>query len=175
MPKLSHSLAVLFLLCASALAQKIEVITPGGKRAVTMSGGATINATGVVTLNVPPVSSAGQLTFTYDGGGQPITTGFKGYWPVEFACTITKVTLTADVSGSVVVDIWKDTFVNAPPTVADTITASAKPTLTASAKSSDAVLTGWNKTITAGDAIGFNIDSTSGVITRLVVTLAITK
>ena len=32
-------------------------------------------------------------------------------------------------SGSIVIDVWKDTYANFPPIVADTITASAKPTL----------------------------------------------
>jgi hypothetical protein len=78
---------------------------------------------------------------------------------VPFACTITRVTMLANVSGSVVVDIWKDTFANYPPTVADTITAAALPTIVATTKFQDSTLTGWNTSILAGDILRFNINS----------------
>ena len=83
-----------------------------------------------------------------------ITTGVKGFVEVPFACTITAATLlstdAAATSGSIVVDIWKDTYANYPPTVADTITASAKPTLSAASKSRDTTLTGWTTAIRGG-------------------------
>lgn len=113
------------------------------------------------------------IAFSIDGGGSALTTGVKADVYVPYACTITAVTLLADQSGSVVVDIWKDTYANYPPTVADTITAAAKPTLSAATKSQDTTLTGWTKTIAAGDTLRFNIDSIS-TITRLVLTLTVT-
>ena len=58
-------------------------------------------------------------------------------------------------SGSIVIDVWKDTYANFPPTVADTITASAKPTLSSATKSDDTTLTGWTTAVTAGDVFGF--------------------
>lgn len=64
-------------------------------------------------------------------------------------------------SGSCVIDIWKDTYANFPPTVADTITAAAKPTISAATKYSDTTLTGWTTAVTAGDVIKFHVDSTS--------------
>ena len=69
----------------------------------------------------------------------------------------------AATSGSAVVDIWKDTNANYPPTVADTITASAKPTLSSANKSVDTTLTGWTTAITAGDWLVFKLDSISTV------------
>jgi hypothetical protein len=109
-----------------------------------------------------------------DGGGAAITTGVKGDIEVPFNCTIERVTLLADQSGSIVIDIWKDTYANFAPTVADTITASAKPTLSAEAKSQNATLTGWTKTITAGDVLRFNVDSAS-TVQRVLVSLKVTK
>ena len=76
-------------------------------------------------------------------------------------------------SGSIVIDIWKDTLANYPPTVADTITASAKPTLASATKSEDTTLTGWTTALTAGDVLGFKVDSASGV-TQVLVTLTVT-
>lgn len=96
-------------------------------------------------------------------GSNVLTTGFKGFIEAPFDFTIEAVTLVADVSGSCVIDIWKDTYANFPPTVADTITASAKPTLSSAQKSQNTTLTGWTKTVTKGDILGFNVDSASTV------------
>lgn len=112
------------------------------------------------------------ITFIIDGGGATIATGVKGDLTVPFACTITEWTLLADQSGSAVVDIWKDTYANYPPTVADTITASAKPTISATTKGQSSTLTGWTATIAAGDTLRFNVDSCS-TITRITLSLKV--
>jgi len=111
---------------------------------------------------------------TIDGGGSAITTGTKGFITVPYPCTITQVTMLADQSGSAVVDVWKDTYANYPPTVADTITAAAKPTISAAVKSQDSTLTGWTTSVSAGDVIGFNVDS-AATITRLTVVLRVKR
>ena len=110
---------------------------------------------------IPP--RIGGIGLIIDGGPAVIATGLKGYLEVPFACTILGVTLLADVSGSIVVDIWKDTFANFPPVVADTITAAAKPTITAALKSQDGTLTGWTTAIAAGDILAFNVDSVATI------------
>lgn len=112
------------------------------------------------------------ISFVIDGGGSAIETGEKGHVEIPFKCEIQRVTLLADQSGSIVVDVWKDTYANFPPTVADTITASAKPTLSSAQKSQDATLTGWTKTINAGDILAFNVDSVA-TIERVTVSLYI--
>ncbi len=114
------------------------------------------------------------LEFIIDGGGSTITAGIAGDLQVPFNCTIQSVTLLADQSGSIVVDIWKDTYANFPPTVADTITASAKPTISTTTKDTDATLTGWTKTVTAGDVLRFNVDSIT-TIERCTVILKVRK
>lgn len=103
------------------------------------------------------------VEFVIDGGGSAITTGIKGFIEVPFSGTIQQVTMLADQTGSIVVDVWKDTYANYPPADADSITASAVPTISSSNKSQDATLTGWTTSITAGDIIGFNVDSASTV------------
>ena len=104
-------------------------------------------------------AGAGTLVAVFDGGGSALVAGTKCYVRAPVACTITKATLIADQSGALVVDVWKDTYANYPPTVDDTITASAKPTLSSAAKAEDSTLTGWTKAIAAGDVLGFNVDS----------------
>ena len=115
------------------------------------------------------------LVFIIDGGGATITTGVKGFLPpLPFACTITVATALADQSGSIVVDIWKDTYANYPPTDADTITAAAPVTISAATKSQDSTLTGWTVSLAAGDILGFNVDSVT-TIQRLAIGLKVTK
>lgn len=114
------------------------------------------------------------LTFIIDGGGSAITTGVKGDLEIPFACTIIAAALLADASGNIVVDIWKDTLANFPPTVADTITASAKPTLSTATNSQDVTLTGWTTTIAVGDILRFNVDSAS-TVKRVTLSLTVRK
>jgi hypothetical protein len=99
------------------------------------------------------------IPFTIDGSGAVIATGNKRGLRIPFACTITEWAIGLDQSGSIVIDIWKDTQANYPPTVADTITASAKPTVSATTKNNSTTLTGWNVTVNAGDWLFFNVDS----------------
>lgn len=114
------------------------------------------------------------VPFLIDGGGSAITTGIKGDTMIPFACTINSVTMLADQTGSVVVDIWKDTYANFPPTDADSITASAVPTISSAVKSQDATLTGWTTSVAAGDILRFNVDSAS-TITRVTIILQVTR
>lgn len=129
---------------------------------VLMSGGAAAIGT--------YQSQSFTITYIIDGGGSAITTGVKGDLEIPFACTIQRATLLADQSGSIVIDIWKDTYANYPPTVADTITAAAKPTIAAATKSQDSTLTGWTTSVTAGDTLRFNVDSAT-TVTRVTLSL----
>jgi len=117
----------------------------------------------------------GEITLVIDGGGAPISTGVL---PVALeipdACTITSARLLADQTGSIVVDIWNDTYANYPPTDADSITASAPPTISAASKSEDTSLTGWDTALAAGDILKFNVDSCSA-ITWCVLSLRLSK
>lgn len=106
-----------------------------------------------------------------DGGGSAITTGVKGYMEVPFDCVVTAWRIVADQSGDIVVDVWKDAYANFPPTVADTIAGSEKPTLSGVQKNEDSNLTTWTTALTDGDWLGFNVDS---VATVQQVTLSLT-
>lgn len=116
----------------------------------------------------------GSFGITIDGGGSVITTGVKGYVTVPYSGTITGWTLLSDVSGSIVIDVWKDTYSVFPPSVADTIAGSEKPTLTSANKNQNLSLSTWTTSITAGDIIGFNVDSAT-TLTRVNLAINITK
>lgn len=114
------------------------------------------------------------ITFIIDGGGSEIATGEHGHLEIPFKCEIQRATLLADQSGSIIIDIWKDTYANFPPDNADSITSSAPPTITTAVKSQDATLTGWTKEIAAGDILAFNVDSVT-TIERVTLTLFVKK
>ena len=118
------------------------------------------------------------ITLMIDGAGSAISTGQKAFVSVPFACTIQSVTLLSDVSGSAIVDIWKTTYtLYAPgthPVVADSITASDLPTLSSAYKNTDSTLTGWTKTIAAGDILQFVVNS-AATITRLMLVLTVAR
>ncbi len=114
-----------------------------------------------------------ELVFIIDGGGSTITTGQKGHLRIPFACTITAAAIYANTSGSIVVDIWKDTQANFPPTDADSITSSAPVTLSSAQTATDSTLTGWTTSITAGDVLAYNVDSAT-TVQRVTVTLTVT-
>lgn len=114
------------------------------------------------------------INFTKDNGGIAISTGVQGDIRIPFNCTITSVNLLADQTGSIVVDIWKDTYANFPPTVADTITASAKPTISSGVKYNNGTLTGWTTTLAAGDILRVNVNSVS-TITRFTLVLNVLR
>lgn len=142
--------------------------TPSATVALATEVSGTLPTTNLTT----PVKTR-VITVTMSGGGSAITTGIKCDASIPYTCTITGVRMAADQSGSIVVDIWKDTYANYPPTVADTITAAAKPTISAATKSEDTTLTGWTTAVTAGDMLRFNVDS-AATVTRLVLTLTVT-
>ena len=116
----------------------------------------------------------GSLGLVIDGAGSAITTGVKGYLRVPYSCTINSVEIVADQSGSIVIDIWRDTYANFPPTVSDTIVASAKPTLSSAQKNQDTTLTGWATLLPEGDYLAFNVDS-SATVTRVALTIKVTR
>jgi hypothetical protein len=150
-----------------------DVVVGGGSSKITVrSDGANWRV-----LSLPsalPTFSLASLNFMVSGGGSVITTGIKGYLRVPYDCTIQSAELVADQSGSIVIDIWRDSYANFPPTVGDSIVASAKPTLSSAQKSQNTTLTGWTTTLTEGQYLVFNVDSVS-TVTHVLLTLKVLK
>lgn len=107
---------------------------------------------------------------TANGGGFAPLTGIIGYTVIPYNGTITGWNIVSDVSGSCVIDIWKANGVV--PTVANTICAGSKPTLSSQQLNSDTILLGWTISVVAGDVIGFNLDSASTLTSvNLIITI----
>lgn len=123
-----------------------------------------------LTAGTPPSS----LSIVIDGGGEAIATGVKLDVEIPFACTITGATLLADQTGSIAIDLWADSYGNYPPTDADSITASAPPTLSSATKAQDTTLTGWDTTLSAGTILRANVDSAE-TVTRVTLNLTLER
>jgi hypothetical protein len=114
------------------------------------------------------------IQFIIDGGGSAITTGVKGDIMIPFDCTVQGWDIVADTSGSIVVDIWKDTYANFPPTVADTVTGTEKPTLSTATKNQDLTLTSWTTAFSRGDWLRYNVDSIT-TVSRVTVVIRVKR
>jgi hypothetical protein len=132
-----------------------------------------IVATQWTTLATPPAGS-GQVQFSLDGGGSAISAGTKGWVRIPYSGTITSQELTCDRSGSIVLDVWKGTYETFPLSSANTITASAKPTLSSAVKTQDVSLTGWTTGLSAGDYLQLSVTS-AATVQYCVLSLQVTK
>jgi hypothetical protein len=130
---------------------------------------------GLLQSGISANQNAAIITFVIDGGGLAVTSGPKGDVMAEFAGVITQASLLGDQTGSIVVDIWKDTYGNYPPTVLDSICAAAKPTLASAIKSQNTTLVGWTTAFAAGDTFRFNVEAGVINIQRVTVSLRVTK
>lgn len=114
------------------------------------------------------------LQIIIDGGGVAITTGVKADLVVPYNCTVLGWDIFGNASGSIVVDVWKDTYANFPPTVADTITGTEKPTLSSAAKNQDTSLSSWTTTLSRNEILRFNVDS-AATVTRVTLSLRVKR
>jgi hypothetical protein len=106
------------------------------------------------------------VTVTFDGQGNTVAVDSTAYGVLPFAGTFTGWRLASNVSGSIVIDLWKTTFGETTPTVANTITPTGKPTLT-----NEKTATGtFSAAITANDLLACHVDSVSG-LTKVVLEL----
>ena len=103
------------------------------------------------------------LIVVFDSAGAGLVTGIAGDVKIDYNCRISSWTLTGDAVGDLVVDIWRSSYDNFPPTIANTICGGSEPTLATEEKATDHVLLGWQTYIHKGDHLRFNIDSVSAL------------
>lgn len=119
-----------------------------------------------VAVTTPTIKR--MLTFIFDGGGSVITTGEKASIRIPCNGTITKWTMVSMdpsvTSGSITVDLWYDTYANYPPTNADSIVASAKPSISSAVKNEDSTLTGWSTSVSEGAFVRAEVESVTSFL-----------
>lgn len=104
------------------------------------------------------------LTFTVQAS-DPVTTGRKGnYLLVPADMTVVEWSVVADVSGTIVLDVWQVNNAGFPPTVANSIVAAAPPQLSAAQRATGTTLTGWTTALTFENWLAFAVTSTGGTI-----------
>lgn len=131
------------------------------------AGVATTYSRGDHTHGSPdaPADLAIAIVCVIDGAASVIPAGVKLDLRIPFACTLTGWTLLADQSGSITIDVWRDTLANFPPTDADALPGSGKePKITTATYAEDTTITDWvSDDIVAGDVLRFNVDSASSI------------
>lgn len=144
------------------------------------SGGTKVSDLGTGTvatenIGINDIGNPRPLIYTMDGAGVAITTGAKGWiGPFGYSGALTGWTLTSDTAATVTMDIWKDTLANHPPTNADSITASAKPSLSNATQNSSTTLTSWTTTFGPTDTFRFEVEANDNA-TLLTIQLAATR
>src|ERR1017187_3443630 len=128
------------------------------------SAGAASTVTGYTgPAGATGAGNVSDIIAVIDGGGSVITAGTYGWFPIDYACTINQVTMLADVSGSIVVEIWKCTYAQfdaggTHPVTGDKLNQTGTvSTISSTYKNQDATLTSWNVTINAGDILAFHV------------------
>ncbi len=105
------------------------------------------------------------VTYTADGGGAVITTGYKVNATIPFSGVITNWTVLGlnGATGAIKIDIWKSTYSGFPP--AATICSTTPPEIAATnAKAQMSSLSGWSTTVTAGDIWAFKVLSVTSFL-----------
>ena len=106
------------------------------------------------TINVP-----------IGNGQEVVSAGFHGYYRLpQYPFKILSWEIGPDVSGSIQFDLWVDSYAAFPPTAADSICGSAKPTLSNAAKASGSA-SGWSGggQVAGNRWLGVNVVSASSV------------
>ena len=149
--------------------------TSGVNGASGSSGTSGINGTnGTSGTSGVNGNSNGVLGLTIDGAGTAITTGIKGYLVVPFNCSIDSWYIVGNTTGSTVIDVWRASGYTIPTSAAQSIAGSEKPTLSSQQINKDLSLSTWTTSLSTGDVLGFNVDSSS-TITRATLEIKILK
>ena len=112
-----------------------------------------------------PDTGVAAINYVIDGGGAAITVGTVGFLEVPFACHVNRWTLMGDRHGSFVVDIWRDSYANFPPTDADSMSGTTNmPAISGTVMAQGADLSGWGtQGITGGDILVYHVDSCTAI------------
>jgi hypothetical protein len=131
----------------------------------TVTGGTTFTS-GLTANTISATTYQGinrSFGVSFDGMGSVILVNSQTTLTIPYNMIIQSWVLLSDVTGSTVIDIWKDTYDNYPPTSGDSITALAKPSISSDTRNQSSTLTGWNTIVNSGDIIRFNVDSCTGM------------
>lgn len=139
-------------------------------------------STGTIeSARLPSTVTEHEISITFDGGGSELVDNTAIPFPIKHAWTVTGYEIIADQSGSVAFDIWVEgdpydgsNVLDNPPADADSVTASAAPSLTAQRGKFSTTLTGWD-TAWAANSMGMVTIDSATTITRATLIIYYTK
>ena len=137
------------------------------------------NANDILTVNsgtptwTAPTKPIYTPTATWGDSISPasVQAATMSYVRVPYSGTITEWHIIATASCDCTIDVWK--AAGALPTNANSITASAKPSLASTTTSSSSTLTGWTTAVSAGDVLGFELENFSNAPTAITIVLKV--
>lgn len=158
----------------------VAVSLDGSEYAPVVQGNVTRRVTtGLISRIGIAAAIPASMQWVIDAQGASIPAANWGTLTVPFNATISSVTMEANQSGSVIVDIWKCTYgeYDPPtvPTVAYTITGSTPPTISGASKSVDTALVNWDTDLAEGDILTFVVPSTATNISRVTLSLNLVR
>ncbi len=103
------------------------------------------------------------LSILIGNGVEVVTSGVKGYIEAPFDCEIEAYRLVGDASGSITIDLWRDSFANFPPSSGDSICGTTKPNLNGEQRKENSSLIGWSRTLSKGDWLAICVESATTV------------
>ena len=137
------------------------IIVSGSSAIITGSFTGSFVGDGVGLTNISGSSLYDNIrTYRFEMGVSStaeISTGAKGLKTVPYLGTIVGWKLVADTATSTVVDLWKSN--GSIPTISDTITGTAKPTLSAAQLATSTTLTDWTTSVSPDDVFLLYVDS----------------
>lgn len=156
-----------------------DILYGSGTTLTALSVGATNEvltvAGGLPTWAAPNASGQRAAVGAMFGDGVNVISGTaQAMLQVPFNATIVAARLLLKESGDLVIDVWKDTYANYPPTDVDSICSGVEPTASSAIKYENLTLSGWTTSITSGDCLTFHVDSAS-TVTQATIVLELEK
>jgi hypothetical protein len=137
------------------------IIVSGSSAIITGSFTGSFVGDGVGLTNISGSSLYDNIrTYRFEMGVSStaeISTGAKGLKTVPYLGTIIGWKLVSDTATSTVVDLWKSN--GSIPTISDTITGTAKPTLSTAQLATSTTLTDWTTSVSPDDVFLLYVDS----------------
>ena len=125
---------------------------PTGATGATGNNGSA-GATGSTGANQGFGASFGSVA-----SGSPALVSDTSYFTLPQACTISGWAIAVN-AGTATFDIWKISSGTAIPTVSNSITASAQPTIASGTVAQSTTLTGWSTSVSANDIVAINLQT----------------
>jgi hypothetical protein len=121
----------------------------------------------------PNPDNIGAIAIPFGDGSTSISNNTYTLLPVDFSFIIKSVTIVADQTGSITIDILQQDYDDYLSTYTS-ICGGNKPAISSSTKFSDSLLSNWTTAINLGSVLKFNVDSNSS-ITNCTITLQVIK